>query len=119
MEKYLSVTVTAASIAGGQQIIPCTGIVSVVQASATQVDIFYNTAAAAQDKIEITHDALPAYAAATPDQCNAMRNWVVDSINTALATSWQSPVVNVTIPSDMDSNLPGNPTPTITAIALA
>ena len=48
MEKYLSLTVTAGTIAGGQRIIPCTGIVSVVQASATQVDVFYNTAAAAQ-----------------------------------------------------------------------
>ena len=117
MEKYLSLTVTAGTIAGGQRIIPCTGIVSVVQASATQVDVFYNTAAAAQDKVEITHLALPAYAAATPEKSRAMRNWIVDSINQALSTSWQSPVVEVTIPSDMEDALGG--AVTISAIALA
>ena len=47
-----------------------------------------------------------------------MRNWIVDSIAQALSTSWQSPVVEVTIPSDM-TPAAGTTAPTITAIALA
>ena len=120
MEKYLSLTVTPAipGIDGGQRIIPCTGIVSVIQSAATTVEILYNTAAAAQDRVVITHDALPAYAAATPKQCNAMRNWIVDSINQALSTSWQSPVVSTTIPSDM-ADAAGSGAPTITDITVS
>ena len=118
MEKYLSLTVTSADIAGGQRIIPCAGIVSVIQSAATTVEILYNTAAAAQDRVVITHDALPAYAAATPNECNAMRNWIVDSVNQALSTSWQSPVVSSSIPSDM-ADAAGSAAPTITLIVVS
>jgi len=89
MEKFLKIFVTAADITGGFRIISLNNIIAVEQASATTVTIIYSDAAATLKTMTITHDALPAYAAATPGLCNAMRDWFTDSMVIALAQSWQ------------------------------
>tara|TARA_R110002012_G_scaffold9575_2_gene43903 strand:- start:565 stop:975 length:411 start_codon:yes stop_codon:yes gene_type:complete len=109
MQKFLSIPVTAASAAGGRVLIPVQGIVSIVQTSTTKTDIKYANGAAAHDNIELTHTALPTYAnsiltpfstfvPSTEDGSafsHSMRDLIASSIETALTTSWQSPIIQV------------------------
>lgn len=120
MEKFISLPVTLASIDGGIRLIPATNVVTVTQASATQVDIYYSSGVAASDKIEITHEALPVYTDEEPEQCRAMRNLIVDTISKALQTSDEYPIYTLSIPKYI--TMPANASETdvtITAVTLA
>ena len=98
MSKYLSVYVNAADITGGENLIPADGVINVVQTSATVVTLNLRDAAAGFQTCALTHTALPAFAAATPEQCRAMRNLFTESIEQALSTGWTSPAYQVVVP---------------------
>jgi len=102
MSKYLSVYINSASIAGGANLIPADGIINVLQTNATTVTINLRDAAAGFQTVAITHTALPAYAAATPEDSRAMRNFFADAIAQALSTGWTSPAYSI-------SNVPAYP----------
>mgnify|MGYP003118743605 CR=1 FL=1 len=99
MSKFLSVYVNAASIAGGENLIPAYGVINVLQTSATVVTINFRDAAAGFETVALTHTALPAYAAATPEKSRAMRNLFADAIKQALSTGWTSPSYTLVVPA--------------------
>ena len=98
MSKYLSVFVNAADISGGENLIPSDGVINVVQTSATVVTINFRDAAAGFQTVALTHSAIPAFAAATPEECRAMRNFFADAIEQSLSTGWTSPAYKVVVP---------------------
>lgn len=113
MTKFLRVDVAAASIAGGNVLIPIQNIAVIEQTSATVCTIKYSNSAAGFDECAITHTALPSYAQATAtppvpptnfmggnaDQCRNMRILIQDSVADALSTGWTSPLYDIVVPS--------------------
>lgn len=98
MEKFISFTNTAASIAGGLNIFPSADVATVVQTSATRTTVSFKNHSAGYNELQINHTALPAYNAATPNQCTAMRDLITDTVASSLSTGWTSPIFNLVIP---------------------
>ena len=98
MEKFISFTNTAASIAGGLNIFPSADVAAIVQTSATRVTVSFKNHSADYDELQINHTAIPAYNAATPKQCTAMRDLITSTVASSLSTGWTSPIFNLVIP---------------------
>jgi len=98
MEKFLLINSNAITIAGGDLLMPCTNVMAVEQATNATVTINFANQAAGYTTLTVTHSALPAYSAANPEQCRAMRNLFVDSIARALSTGWTTPTAQFFVP---------------------
>lgn len=109
MEKFLKIYVTASDLTAGYRYVRLNGIISVAQASTTEVTVTYNNNPAATDVLTITHDAIAADA-------HTMRDWFTDSMEEALSQSWQTPAFNALVP--LPEAAAGGAV-TVTAIAIA
>ena len=110
MKKFLKLYVTNTDETAGYRLVAIDGILQVLQASTTSVTITYSTGISDTDVLTITHSTIAANA-------HTVRDFIVDQIDKALQTSWQTPIytVNATFPD----NAAGTAPITIAGIAIA
>ena len=109
MEKFLKLYVSTAGLTGGYQLIPLDGITEINQESTTVVSILYQPSgsASAQAGYTIANDGSATVPALTDDSfvqsikiehtaidaaTHSWKDFLNDSIETALTLSWQQPV---------------------------
>jgi hypothetical protein len=95
MKKFLKLYVSAADETAGYRLVAIDGILQVLQASTTSATITYSTGISDTDVLTITHSTIAANA-------HTVRDFIVDQIEKALQTSWQTPIYTV------DAVLPDN-----------
>tara|TARA_R110001592_G_scaffold348459_1_gene642588 strand:+ start:94 stop:456 length:363 start_codon:yes stop_codon:yes gene_type:complete len=98
MEKFISFRNTAGSIAGGINVFPSADVATLVQTSTSRVTIAFKNHSTGYDTLLIDHTPTPVYAAATPEQCTAMRDLLTATVASSLSTGWTSPIFNLVIP---------------------
>tara|TARA_R100000808_G_C2025737_1_gene71863 strand:- start:102 stop:434 length:333 start_codon:yes stop_codon:yes gene_type:complete len=110
MQKFLKLYVSQADETGGDRLVAIDGILQVIQASTTTVTISYNTGISDTDVLTITHGTLAA-------NSHEMRDYIVNQIEKALQTSWQTPIY--TVDEVLPDNVGGTAPITIVDISLA
>ena len=98
MEKFISFTNTAQSIAGGLNIFPSADVATLVQTSTSRVTISFKNHSTGYDELQVNHTVTPVYAGATPSQCTAMRDLLTSAVSSSLQTGWTNPLFNLVIP---------------------